>query len=146
MIFPVLVEADVWFASPGPSRRRATGPGASSLKASCPCSGGWCTGPLSASPGGLDPDPPSPAGSGAALTLCCCSQAAAALHAVVRSLRRVLHHREDQDGAHRERHLLRHLPADLRLAAHLRGGSSRLASVPPVLVRRAVLARVTAWF
>lgn len=58
-------------------------------------------------------------------------QAAASFHAILRSLRRLLHRRENQDGSDRERHLLRDLPADLRLAAHLRGRSSRVA---PVLV------------
>lgn len=60
-----------------------------------------------------------------------CRQAAAALHAVVRSLRRLLHHREDQNGTDWERHLLRDIPAHFRLFAHLRGRSSWVA---PLLV------------
>lgn len=59
-------------------------------------------------------------------------QASSALYAVVRPLRRLLHHGKDKDRAHRERNLLRHLPVYIWLPAHLRSCTS---SVESVLVR-----------
>lgn len=59
------------------------------------------------------------------------SKAPSAIHAVICSLWRILHHWKDQDGPDWECHLLWHIPFHLRLSSHLCGCTS---SVAPLLV------------